>query len=171
MALKAKKKIEEPVETTAVEENVQEENPNINEAEKEAIAEQENVSVASTEKLRLANELLAHQFNIDDTFHVTQVKDTGKSMTLGFANGDYEVTVKIKDTEEQKIFQNKYKKAENVAGAFDIDENIVSGKKVILIDDVYDSGATIREIGEMLTHKGASYITPVVIAKTVGGTL
>ena len=78
---------------------------------------------------------------------------------------------KIKDTEEQKIFQNKYKKAENVAGAFDIDENIVSGKKVILIDDVYDSGATIREIGEMLTHKGASYITPVVIAKTVGGTL
>lgn len=108
MALKAKKKIEEPVETTAVEENVQEENPNINEAEKESIAEQENVSVASTEKLRLANELLAHQFNIDDTFHVTQVKDTGKSMTLGFANGDYEVTVKIKDTEEMGIIPDSY---------------------------------------------------------------
>jgi hypothetical protein len=76
---------------------------NISEEEKTAIAEQENVSVASTEKIALANELLAHQFNIDETFHVTKVDDKGKSLTLGFANLDYEVTIKIKDTEEMGI--------------------------------------------------------------------
>lgn len=76
---------------------------NINEDEKTAIAEQENVSVASTDKINTAIELLAHQFNIDDTFYVTKVDDKGKSLTLGFANLDYVVTIKIKDTEEMGL--------------------------------------------------------------------
>jgi len=38
-----------------------------------------------------------------------------------------------------------------------------------LIDDIYDSGATIKEIGKFLTKLGASCIAPLVIAKTVGG--
>ncbi len=43
------------------------------------------------------------------------------------------------------------------------------GKSILLIDDIYDSGATIKEIGKMLTKKGAKLIAPLVIAKTVGG--
>ncbi len=74
-------------------------------------------------------------------------------------------------TDEQKVFLNNYSKRDNVAGAFDIDEICVKNKNVILIDDIYDSGATIKEIGKMLTEKGAKYIFPLVIAKTVGGTL
>lgn len=78
---------------------------------------------------------------------------------------------KIRTTEEQKVFQNNYSKHDNVAGAFDIDGICVRNKSVVLIDDIYDSGATIKEIGKMLTEKGAKYIFPLVIAKTVGGTL
>lgn len=78
---------------------------------------------------------------------------------------------KIRTTEEQKVFQNNYSKHDNVAGAFDIDDFCVRNKSVILIDDIYDSGATIKEIGKMLTEKGARCILPLVIAKTVGGTL
>lgn len=79
--------------------------------------------------------------------------------------------IKIRITQEQKIFQNSYSKQENVAGAFDVDEVIVKGKTILLLDDIYDSGATLKEIGKLLTQKGAKYIVPIVIAKTVGGTL
>ncbi len=79
--------------------------------------------------------------------------------------------IKVRITEEQKIFQNTYSKQENVAGAFDIDEDIVEGKTILLLDDIYDSGATIKEVGNLLTQKGAKYIVPIVIAKTVGGRL
>lgn len=79
--------------------------------------------------------------------------------------------IKVRVTNEQKIFQNAYSKQENVAGAFDIDENIVKNKTIVLIDDIYDSGATLKEVGKLLTQKGAKYIVPIVIAKTVGGTL
>jgi len=76
--------------------------------------------------------------------------------------------IKIRETKEQKIFQNKALKTENIQDAFDIDVNII-GKSILLIDDIFDSGATIKEIGRMLTKKEAKVIAPLVIAKTVGG--
>lgn len=79
--------------------------------------------------------------------------------------------MKVRITQEQKMFQNSYSKQENVAGAFDVDENIVKGKMILLLDDIFDSGATLKEVGKLLTQKGARCIVPIVIAKTVGGTL
>lgn len=79
--------------------------------------------------------------------------------------------IKVRLTQEQKVFQNSYSKQENVAGAFDIDEDIVKGKMIVLLDDIFDSGATLKEVGQLLTQKGAKCIVPIVIAKTVGGTL
>ena len=76
--------------------------------------------------------------------------------------------VKIRDTKEQKIFQNGALKTANIKDAFDINIDII-GKSILLIDDIFDSGATIKEIGKMLTIKGAEIIAPLVIAKTVGG--
>lgn len=79
--------------------------------------------------------------------------------------------IKVRITQEQKMFQNSYSKQENVCGAFDIDEDIVKDKYIVLLDDIYDSGATLKEVGKLLTQKGAKCIVPIVIAKTVGGTL
>ncbi len=79
--------------------------------------------------------------------------------------------VKVRVTDEQKVFQNKFCKRDNVAGAFDVDEQVVRGKAILLLDDIYDSGATLNEVGNLLTRKGARYIVPIVIAKTIGGTL
>ena len=75
---------------------------------------------------------------------------------------------KLRETQEQKIFQNKVSKQANISDAFDIDED-VKGKNIILIDDIYDSGATVIEISQMLSKKGAKFVTPLVLAKTVGG--
>lgn len=77
---------------------------------------------------------------------------------------------KTRETSEQKVFQNGYSKRDNVAGAFDYsDVHEIQNKKIILLDDIFDSGATIKEIGRMLTNKGALEIAPITIAKTVGG--
>lgn len=79
--------------------------------------------------------------------------------------------IKVRITQEQKVFQNSYSKQENVADAFNVSENVVKGRTILLIDDIYDSGASIKEVGKLLTQKGAKCIVPLVIAKTVGGTL
>ena len=56
--------------------------------------------------------------------------------------------IKVRVTQEQKMFQNSYSKQENVAGAFDVDEEIVKMKNIKLLDDIYDSGATLKEVGK-----------------------
>ncbi|MDR2286846.1 MAG: RecQ family ATP-dependent DNA helicase [Prevotellaceae bacterium] len=77
---------------------------------------------------------------------------------------------KQKTTKEQKTFENAYLKKDNVSNAFYYTEpNEISNKKIILIDDIFDSGATIKEIGKLLTETGAAKIAPTVIARTVGG--
>jgi ATP-dependent DNA helicase RecQ len=78
--------------------------------------------------------------------------------------------IKTKTTVEQKIFESVISKKENVKDAFDFQSvEEIEGKKIILIDDIFDSGATIREIGSLLTKSGATMIAPLTIAKTVGG--
>ena len=80
--------------------------------------------------------------------------------------------VKQRTTSEQKVFENGYLKSDNVKDAFLIrtpDE--VRGKSILLIDDIFDSGATIKEIGRYLSNLGALKIAPLVIARTVGGDL
>jgi ATP-dependent DNA helicase RecQ len=79
---------------------------------------------------------------------------------------------KLKATKEQKIFANSFLKKDNVAGVFSYANPVeIKGKSILLIDDIFDSGATIKAIGELLTQLGAEKITPLVIAKTVGGDL
>ncbi|NOQ24868.1 MAG: RecQ family ATP-dependent DNA helicase [Bacteroidales bacterium] len=74
------------------------------------------------------------------------------------------------ETQPQKVFQNGILKRENVLDAFDYsDPNEINNKSILLIDDIFDSGATIREIGKLLTNFGAKLIIPLVIARTVGG--
>jgi ATP-dependent DNA helicase RecQ len=63
-------------------------------------------------------------------------------------------------------------KKSNIKGAFEYaDPGELAGKSILLFDDICDSGATIKEIGRLLTRGGAAKITPLVIAKTAGGDL
>jgi ATP-dependent DNA helicase RecQ len=80
--------------------------------------------------------------------------------------------LKLHPTSEQKIFENSALKSDNVKDAF-IFENPeeIKGRKILLIDDIFDSGATMKEIGKYLSGIGADKIAPLVIAKTVGGDL
>lgn len=78
--------------------------------------------------------------------------------------------VKTRQTKEQKVFENGYLKTDNVNDAFTFTTpNDIKGKSVLLVDDIFDSGATLKEIGKLLTKLGALKIAPIVIARTVGG--
>lgn len=80
--------------------------------------------------------------------------------------------IKNRITSEQKVFENSYLKSDNVKDAFLYREpDEIRGKTILLIDDIFDSGATIKEIGRYLTNLGVRKIGPLVIARTVGGDL
>ena len=59
-------------------------------------------------------------------------------------------------------------KKDNLEDAFDCTED-VTDKRILVIDDIFDSGQTIKTIGAMLKLKGAQLVAPLTIAKTVGG--
>ncbi len=80
--------------------------------------------------------------------------------------------IKTRATSPQKVFENSYSKKDNVKDAFRYAVPMeVQGKSILLIDDICDSGATLKEIGTLFSNLGASKIAPLVIAKTVGGDL
>lgn len=80
--------------------------------------------------------------------------------------------IKTAPTQPQKIFHSGISKKDNVQGRFTFNlPDQIKDKKVLLIDDIFDSGHTIKEIGLCLSKLGAATIAPLVIARTVGGDL
>ncbi len=78
--------------------------------------------------------------------------------------------IKTRATLAQRMYNNYYLKSDNVRNSFMLtDPSVVKGKSILLVDDIFDSGATIKEVGHLLTRLGASKISPIVIAKTVTG--
>jgi ATP-dependent DNA helicase RecQ len=78
---------------------------------------------------------------------------------------------KVRVTEPQKVFQNDVLKRDNVKEAFYYENPLeVRGKSILVVDDIFDSGSTIKEVGRMLIELGAAKIAPLTIAKTIGGT-
>jgi predicted amidophosphoribosyltransferase len=57
-------------------------------------------------------------------------------------------------------------KRRNVAGAFAIQKSNVKGQRILLIDDIYDSGATINECARVLKAAGAAKVYALTLTKT-----
>ena len=78
--------------------------------------------------------------------------------------------IKNSATSPQKTFHSGISKKDNVKDKFIFENPVeIEGKNILLIDDIFDSGYTIKEIGHYLTTIGSSTIAPLVIARTVGG--
>jgi ATP-dependent DNA helicase RecQ len=72
---------------------------------------------------------------------------------------------KVRPTQPQKDFTNAAQKAENIKGAFECVAP-VQGKALLVVDDVYDSGATLKEAGRILKQSGAGRLYAFCIART-----
>ena len=76
--------------------------------------------------------------------------------------------VKTRTTLPQKEMVNSAQKTSNVAGAFCVtDTNVVRAKRVLVLDDLYDSGATLAEATRALTTAGAQQVCVLTITKTI----
>lgn len=77
------------------------------------------------------------------------------------------ILARIKNTKPQVQMENQEDRKNNVAECFFIVEpNKISGKKIILVDDIFTTGATIKEAIRALKKIGAKRITGFVVAKT-----
>lgn len=77
----------------------------------------------------------------------------------------YKSLVKIKETKEQKTL-SKYERKDNIKDAFIIlKSEEVKDKRIILIDDVITTGATIKECEKVLREFGAKEIKILTISK------
>lgn len=71
-----------------------------------------------------------------------------------------------RDTESQTNL-DRVSRAENVRGGFHLEKDgAVEGKNVLLIDDVYTTGNTVKECAGVLMTHGASSVSVITLAKT-----
>ena len=87
-------------------------------------------------------------------------KVISKRLTLKFQKN---VLKKIRQTRPQKELKAA-ERAKNLKGAFRVCKD-VKGKKILLIDDVITTGATLRENARMLYKAGAAHVTVLTFAK------
>lgn len=78
--------------------------------------------------------------------------------------------IKTRKTLPQKDLINKTQKRLNVKGAFQIAPGIsLVGKSILLIDDLYDSGATLDECTQVLRDAGARKALALTLTRTMHG--
>lgn len=76
--------------------------------------------------------------------------------------------VKARVTGMQKDMTNLAQKQSNVRGAFQIaDANATRGKRILLLDDFYDSGSTLAEATRVLLAAGTAEVCVLTVTKTI----
>jgi predicted amidophosphoribosyltransferase len=74
--------------------------------------------------------------------------------------------VKTRTTKPQKEMTALAQKQANVAGAFAL-KGDMRGKRLILVDDLYDSGATLAEAARVLARAGVTSLVVLTLTKTI----
>jgi len=69
---------------------------------------------------------------------------------------------KVRQTSPQKSFRSKQRKAANISGAFSLPPGIQAPSSVLLVDDVYDSGASFKEAARILQ---SASVYPLALAR------
>jgi hypothetical protein len=73
---------------------------------------------------------------------------------------------KARDTRPMKDCRTVQEKIDNLKDAFVGDSTLVKDKTVILVDDIYETGFSIDEVGRALHGAGASLVLGLVATKT-----
>jgi len=69
---------------------------------------------------------------------------------------------------EPQINLTAAQRRDNVKGAFDVrDADAVKGRRVLLVDDVYTTGSTVKECAGVLRAAGAREVAVVTVARAV----
>jgi competence protein ComFC len=70
---------------------------------------------------------------------------------------------RVRETKPQ-VGLDSHDRQQNVAGAFEADARIVKGHTIVVIDDVFTTGATVRACARALLDAGASKVWALTVA-------
>ena len=76
------------------------------------------------------------------------------------------LVIKTRQTQPQKEMKTLTQKRTNVNGAFALKSNI-QGKRFLVVDDLFDSGATLEEITRLLVKHGAKQVNVLTLTRTI----
>ena len=92
-----------------------------------------------------------------------------KAVALHFSlNFHPEILLRIKNNPPQAKINNFIEREKNIKNVFQIsisNLNLIKNKWIILIDDVYTSGATIQEAAKILKNNGVKKVIGLVLAR------
>jgi predicted amidophosphoribosyltransferase len=77
-----------------------------------------------------------------------------------------ESLVKSRQTEQQKQFSTLAQKKANISGAFALNTSI-QGLRILVVDDLFDSGSTIMEIFRVVEKAGAASMNVLTLTRTI----
>lgn len=105
--------------------------------------------------------------------HIQRLKERGFNQSLllarhvGKVHGipvDFDALKRTRWTEPQVNLKGRERKI-NVKGAFEVVKD-VRGKRVLLVDDVYTTGATVSECSKVLKKSGVKDVCVLTLART-----
>ena len=70
---------------------------------------------------------------------------------------DAKILIRTVNTAPQKTLNDK-ERAQNIKKAFQVTENIVKYRKVLLVDDIYTTGSTLDSCADELMHAGVMQV-------------
>ncbi|MDM8525421.1 ComF family protein [Desulfococcaceae bacterium HSG8] len=78
-----------------------------------------------------------------------------------------EILIRNKNTIPQVEMTDRTERMENIRGAFVVrNPSKIRGKKILLVDDVHTTGATVDECAKVLSETGAEYTDVLTLART-----
>ena len=108
--------------------------------------------------------------------HIKKLRERGFNQSLILANAlgkkrrvdvNFSLLKRRKFTLTQTGL-NKKERQQNIKGAFEVkDKKKVAGKNIILIDDVYTTGATLNECAKTLRKAGAHQVAVLTLARVL----
>jgi ComF family protein len=117
-----------------------------------------------------------HSLIIPVPLHIKRLRQRGFNQSLILAHAlakKWQIPVNFSLLRRQKFTLtqtglNKAERKQNINGAFEIsDKKIIAGKNIILVDDVYTTGATINECAKTLIKAGAQKVTVLTLARVL----
>ena len=108
--------------------------------------------------------------------HIRRLRERGFNQSLILAKSiekKYQIPVNFSLLKRRKFTLtqtglNKKERKNNIKGAFAVTDNAkTEGKNIILIDDVYTTGATINQCAKTLIKAGASKVAVLTLARVL----
>lgn len=97
-----------------------------------------------------------------------QVDEIGKALSTNFNLGLYQDLVIRRKLREPQVALSEEERAKNIQGVFSLNQkykSIVRGAYVIVVDDVYTTGSTLKEVAKVLKRSGVKEVWGFTIAR------